>query len=258
MLHVPNGPWVRFDSCPLPGLHRAALLRLAARQAHRARPHARGGGAQDALGARASSPSRASSNNSELQLDILNNPEFLSGRLPHRPDGTPLCHSYLLSSARRAATPSRATSPRSPSRSPSAACTRSARDAKRVVDVEEITANLDVCPHCGHHMRLSRAPPHRADRATRAASGSGTPTSRRPTSCNFPHYAEKLGGGARKERRGRRRGVRPRDGRGDAVRPVRHERRLHDGLHGRGRGREDRPLLRARRPARACPWWASP
>ncbi len=24
----------------------------------------------------------------------------------------------------------------------------------RVVDVEEITANLDVCPHCGHHMRL--------------------------------------------------------------------------------------------------------
>ena len=26
---------------------------------------------------------------------------------------------------------------------------------KRVVDIEEITANQDVCPHCGHHMRLS-------------------------------------------------------------------------------------------------------
>lgn len=28
-------------------------------------------------------------------------------------------------------------------------------DCKRVVDIEEITANMDVCPHCGHHMRLS-------------------------------------------------------------------------------------------------------
>lgn len=61
----------------------------------------------------------------------------------------------------------------------------------RVVDVEEITANLDVCPHCGHHMRLGarRRIELTVDEGSFVEWDADLAASDFLT---FPHYAEKL------------------------------------------------------------------
>lgn len=61
----------------------------------------------------------------------------------------------------------------------------------RVVDVEEITANLDVCPHCGHHMRLGarRRIELTADEGSFVEWDADLAAS---DFLSFPHYVEKL------------------------------------------------------------------
>lgn len=61
----------------------------------------------------------------------------------------------------------------------------------RVVDVEEITANLDVCPHCGHHMRLGarRRIELTADEGSFVEWDADLAAS---DFLGFPHYVEKL------------------------------------------------------------------
>ncbi len=61
----------------------------------------------------------------------------------------------------------------------------------RVVDVEEITANLDVCPHCGHHMRLGarRRIELTVDEGSFVEWDAELAAS---DFLNFPHYIEKL------------------------------------------------------------------
>lgn len=68
---------------------------------------------------------------------------------------------------------------------------------KRVVDIEEITANRDVCPHCGHHMRLS------ARRRIELTCDAGTfcewdADLAATDFLNFPNYAAKLAVAAQK------------------------------------------------------------
>ena len=61
----------------------------------------------------------------------------------------------------------------------------------RVVDVEEITANLDVCPHCGHHMRLGarRRIELTVDEGSFVEWDADLAAS---DFLSFPHYVEKL------------------------------------------------------------------
>ena len=78
MLHVPNGPWVRFDSClyqgcTVPPYYDSLLGKLIVHAPTREEAVRK---MRSALGELAI---EGVSNNSELQLDILNNPEFLSG-----------------------------------------------------------------------------------------------------------------------------------------------------------------------------------
>ncbi len=62
---------------------------------------------------------------------------------------------------------------------------------KRVVDIEEITANQDVCPHCGHHMRLSAR--RRIELTCDEGSFREWDADLAATDfLNFPHYTEKL------------------------------------------------------------------
>lgn len=61
----------------------------------------------------------------------------------------------------------------------------------RVVDVEEIAANLDMCPHCDHHMRLSAR--RRIELTVDKGSFSEWDTDLTASDfLGFPHYAEKL------------------------------------------------------------------
>ncbi len=78
MLHAPNGPWVRFDSCLyqgciVPPYYDSLLGKLIVHAPTREEAIRK---MRSALGELAI---EGVSNNSELQLDILNNPEFLSG-----------------------------------------------------------------------------------------------------------------------------------------------------------------------------------
>ena len=66
----------------------------------------------------------------------------------------------------------------------------------------------------------------------------------------FPGYAEKLADAREKSHENDAVVLRPRHDRGPRGRALLHERGLHDGLHGLGRGREDLPNLRARHGAR--------
>ena len=78
MLHVPNGPWVRFDSalyqgCTVPPYYDSLLGKLIVHAPTREEAVRK---MRSALGELAI---EGVCDNSELQLDILNNPEFLSG-----------------------------------------------------------------------------------------------------------------------------------------------------------------------------------
>jgi acetyl-CoA carboxylase biotin carboxylase subunit len=78
MLHTPNGPWVRFDSalyqgCTVPPYYDSLLGKLIVHAPTREEAVRK---MRSALGELAI---EGVENNSELQLDILNNPEFLSG-----------------------------------------------------------------------------------------------------------------------------------------------------------------------------------
>ena len=77
-LHVPNGPWVRFDSalyqgCVVPPWYDSLLGKLIVHAPTREEAIRK---MRSALGELAI---EGVCDNSELQLDILNNPEFLSG-----------------------------------------------------------------------------------------------------------------------------------------------------------------------------------
>ena len=76
------------------------------------------------------------------------------------------------------------------------------------------------------------------------------PRARRHGLPRVPGLRREARGGPRDEPRGRRRHLRARNGRRPRVRAVLHERGLHDGLDGLGRGREDHARLRARHRAR--------
>ncbi len=61
----------------------------------------------------------------------------------------------------------------------------------RVVDIEELTANLDVCPHCGHHMRLGAR--RRIDLICDEGSFVEWDAELSATDfLHFPHYPDKL------------------------------------------------------------------